>query len=378
MNCPACGHTLSPGARFCNKCGTLVSQVSANAATAAEVSSFSYADTAPAALEELTSQALDACPECGKALKPGIRFCTGCGTAIPVLGPAYAGVMGAAVLQGDEPVEVEVATASVEPAAAQQPITEEELDLALSFDDTRPPEIERSVLDSLPLHPVQRGMPDFELPVPREQVSLPDSASTSAPAAAPAPQPIDLRPSPEPVTFDHFGEAERQPGAGGAGGLKWLAIGVLALLVVGGGGWFGYKQFAGSGESSVPAAGAQPAQDDVAEGESVVPAAAAVESSATAMDSASQGAQAGQAATTELTPLTTATPADAAAPAVHESGSTTLAQPDATGAAAESRNPDQPEPVTVPPVHVLKDSPGSGAAPKAERKRNKSLDSLLD
>lgn len=360
MNCPACGHTLSPGARFCNKCGTLVSFV---AASPVEAPAFSFADSeatvsevAVASVSESGDQ-VTLCPECGKNLKSGTRFCTGCGTTIAVTGAASAAGVSLPVATPDEQAH---ALPEAAPVVAG-PV--DDVDLSLSFDDTRPPEVERSVLDSLPLHPVQRGMPDFELP------DLPAPRDVPKPAAM---QGASLN-TPAPVNFeqfDSFEEMERQvDNNGGGSGLKWLVVGALAVLLVGGGGWFGYKHYAGSSKESVPAADAQPAQDGVAEGESVVPSEAATatagvqDAAATAVDAASVPLEAVVPAPVATTDVVGAQPADQTA----------------VQAAAPS---DQVAPAAVTPVHVLRDSPASGAsssaAPTRQKSRNKSLDSLLD
>ena len=353
MNCPACGHTLSSGARFCNKCGTLVSQVSA---TPVEAPAFSFADTEPAALStEAPIEASVACPECGKGLKPGVRFCTGCGTAIPVLGPAYDEVVRVKSTESVEDEGVALASAAVVSEAA--PFARiEEVDLSL---DTRPAEIERSVIDSLPLHPVQRGMPDFELP---DLPAPPVSVSREVPKQAA--ESIQPPSNPEPVSFDSFAEMERQVGGGGGSGLKWLLVGVLAVAVVGAGGWFGYKRFAGSNANtaSIPAEGARPAQDGVSEGESIVP--------PVAVDAAS----AAQNATAAAIDASSA-PLDVAAPSTVPQSTVVSAPPAADPAPALS---DKPVSAKVQPVHVLQDSPGSGAAPARQKSHSKSLDSLLD
>lgn len=54
MNCPKCGKELKPGVKFCGGCGTKID--------------------APAAGIK--------CPKCGKELKPGVKFCGGCGTKL--------------------------------------------------------------------------------------------------------------------------------------------------------------------------------------------------------------------------------------------------------------------------------------------------------
>ncbi|WP_027185345.1 zinc ribbon domain-containing protein [Desulfovibrio inopinatus] len=52
--CPSCGKALKPGAKFCGGCGAPLQ----HPVTAADPT---------------------ACPYCGKQIKPGVRFCGGCG-----------------------------------------------------------------------------------------------------------------------------------------------------------------------------------------------------------------------------------------------------------------------------------------------------------
>ena len=59
MQCPKCGKALNPGQKFCTGCGTPVA--------------------APAAESKAMGMQ---CPKCGKALNPGQKFCTGCGTSV--------------------------------------------------------------------------------------------------------------------------------------------------------------------------------------------------------------------------------------------------------------------------------------------------------
>ena len=54
VNCPACGQDLRPGARFCDGCGAAVEA---------------------------------RCPACGKGQRPQARFCDACGTPLGAAGP---------------------------------------------------------------------------------------------------------------------------------------------------------------------------------------------------------------------------------------------------------------------------------------------------
>ncbi|QNP48731.1 zinc ribbon domain-containing protein [Diaphorobacter aerolatus] len=332
-------------ARFCNKCGTLVSQVPNDEVTVPVYS----VDEVKAASASVPSSASDIamvdCPECGKAVKPGVRFCTGCGSAIPVPGPASTAT--ATGFADTEP--------GVLPPLSN---TVSEVDLSLGFDDDRPPVIERSVIDSLPLHPVQRGMPDFELPEPRQ---LPERAARPAKNHVPR--------TSEPVSFEALDAFDETAGQASGSNLKWLAVAALAVLVVGGAGWYGYQQFGNDSSRIVatPAADAQPAQDGVADGEAVVPAA-----NTGAADTATQAIETAPPSATAAENGAALVPTAVVAPEVVS----------AQTAAPEAAASDQPVPVTVPPVRVLQDSAGMSSggvnASARERQRNKSLNSLLD
>lgn len=354
MNCPACGHTLSPGARFCNKCGTLVSQVVSGASET----------PAPAAAPVAASLGTpDVCPECGKSLKPDARFCTGCGAVLTSDGAAATSPV--TVTEAATPEPQPTPETSGEAGVVVSPVVDtrvdvEEVDLLLSADDTRPMVYEESVLKSLPLHPVQRGMPDFELPdlpAPNERTAR--SVREETPRA------------PEPVNFDRlqdFSEPNALASANGAGALKWVALVALALIVVGAG-WFGYRYFAGTGDAtSAPAVAAQPAaspaEDDAAPAVGSMDAAVDAETAATAAAEDASAVEGGE-------------PLDAATSAVESAAAADASQP------LEAISSDQPVPVTVPPVRVLRDSPesgGVGSASNSDRRksRNQSLDSLLD
>jgi len=63
INCPNCGKPLRPGARFCGNCG-------------ATIPAAAQAASAPRAVEQGASP----CPNCGKPVRAGAKFCTYCGT----------------------------------------------------------------------------------------------------------------------------------------------------------------------------------------------------------------------------------------------------------------------------------------------------------
>ena len=174
------------------------------------------------------------CAECGKPLKPDARFCIGCETVV-------------AALASESTPAVEAFSTSSEPSELllQSSFESKAPDLKTpdfkapdfkkpafnfldhddtGFSDTQPHDVGRSHLDSLPLHPIQRGVPDFELPQPRQK----------APSKVVASKPESLR-TEEAVAFDgldDFSTLDNQPSQGG--GLKGLVIAAaLAVVLIG-------------------------------------------------------------------------------------------------------------------------------------------------
>ena len=367
MNCPACGHALSPGARFCNKCGTLMSQ------------------SIPA-VEPAPNIALS-CAECGKPLKPDARFCIGCGTVVAALASESTPVVGAfsplsAPLTPSEPSELllqssfeskapDLKTPDFKAPDFKKPAFNFLDHDDTGFSDTQPHDVGRSHLDSLPLHPIQRGVPDFELPQPRQK----------APSKVVESKPESLR-TEEAVAFDgldDFSTLDNQPSQGG--GLKGLVIAAaLAVVLIGAAGWFGYRHFSDTGTEAaadaVPAVAALPDASDVAEDENEVPT-TAVQDSAQAQDAAKDAAAdaPGADSVTSASDSATTVPVEASAVSVVPPAAATDVQAPPPVAAAQS---DRPVPVTVAPVRVLKDAPGSSPARSDRSKAKKNLDSLLD
>lgn len=67
--CPHCGKPLRPGARFCGSCGKTLQESKV---------------TPPTQSEKTT------CPHCGKPVRPDAKFCPSCGQSIPVAAAAVA------------------------------------------------------------------------------------------------------------------------------------------------------------------------------------------------------------------------------------------------------------------------------------------------
>lgn len=66
--CPSCGVAVTPGLRFCGNCGAVLAQAPG-------------ASPAPAPMT---------CPSCGSAQAPGTRFCGECGNPLPAVAPPSA------------------------------------------------------------------------------------------------------------------------------------------------------------------------------------------------------------------------------------------------------------------------------------------------
>ncbi|GEM_PF-3963624 len=231
------------------------------------------------------------CPKCGHALKPGARFCTSCGAALAPAAPSTGDVA------QDKPVDVELSSGEW-PDDVTQPVVVSSLsDLVAAS---------RSHIDSLPLHPVQRGMPDFELPEPRSRTVTSDGDGAVTGAPSPSPVPVPAMPPVGNVTFEEMDRAGLHASGNGA---KWLLSAAVALLVVGAAGWWGYRHFSAAPAPALAAESVQPAVDDVADDESVVPSASASD----AQDAVADGAPPLE-APAEPHPLTEAT-AEPIAPA---------------------------------------------------------------
>ncbi len=72
--CPNCGKPLRPGAKFCGHCGATLPAAAPPSATAQQAAPPAAAQ--PGAL----------CPHCGKPVRPGAKFCSNCGKTIDTTG----------------------------------------------------------------------------------------------------------------------------------------------------------------------------------------------------------------------------------------------------------------------------------------------------
>lgn len=71
--CPGCGQELSTDNAFCPTCGAKITATTPPSATVTQLTPPSVAATAP------QPAATQACPHCGRALRTGAPFCSGCG-----------------------------------------------------------------------------------------------------------------------------------------------------------------------------------------------------------------------------------------------------------------------------------------------------------
>lgn len=77
-DCPNCGKPLRPGARFCGNCGYVI----------AASSQSSVASAAPPAqqADSAGDDGFRPCPKCGKPVRLAARYCNNCGQSIPAIG----------------------------------------------------------------------------------------------------------------------------------------------------------------------------------------------------------------------------------------------------------------------------------------------------
>ncbi|MEE1031948.1 MAG: zinc ribbon domain-containing protein, partial [Ruminococcus sp.] len=77
ITCPNCGKTLRAGAKFCGGCGTSIQEPKKKEMQEkAEAKLSTKAETKKSETKETK------CPNCGKVLRAGAKFCGGCGTSL--------------------------------------------------------------------------------------------------------------------------------------------------------------------------------------------------------------------------------------------------------------------------------------------------------
>ena len=230
MNCVQCGDELPASAKFCKKCGCKVQLPEASKAT-------------PRGLPPAPTPAYTTCPDCGALCKHDARFCNKCGCRFEEA-PSF------------EDTKRDLNT----------PLSKDEEKAILVFgnvqDSTSPaPENKGERIDTSPAMVIGGAVPGSPAAVPAPSLRPADAGNllskntssqptnvNSVPAAAPhvasakvstssapaapvvapesAAKQVPRNPMPVPV-----------PAAGGSG--KWVALGVLALAaLVGGGAWW--------------------------------------------------------------------------------------------------------------------------------------------
>lgn len=110
--CPGCGAALKPGAKFCTKCGT---SVAASPAPAPVPESAPAPEPVPVP-EPAPAPEVHTCSSCGAVLKPGVKFCSKCGSTVSS-STAPASVPAAAPVP--QPAETKVQTPAAKPAEAK-------------------------------------------------------------------------------------------------------------------------------------------------------------------------------------------------------------------------------------------------------------------
>ncbi len=100
-NCPNCGKPLRPGARFCGSCGYTISTTPSAQAGAPPA--------APATI---------ACPQCGRPVRVGAKFCSNCGKVLQPEPPLPA----APLPPAPQPTEKPAVELALKPAAQPQPV----------------------------------------------------------------------------------------------------------------------------------------------------------------------------------------------------------------------------------------------------------------
>ncbi len=214
--CPVCGAALKPGAKFCTNCGNpfkaaaMPETVAATPETREDVSIEAIPDavqepevvipvpetsvdiqpeTASAPVEEIKAETLSSpafCKNCGAPLKPGAKFCTKCGTAVPVIKPES--------VSKPEPVPVTEPILVPEPIPAPEPVPVTE-----PIPAPEPVPVTEPIPAPEPV-PITEPIPAPE-PVPvTEPVPVPESIPVPEPIPAPEPVPVtEPVPVPEPV-----------------------------------------------------------------------------------------------------------------------------------------------------------------------------------
>ena len=193
-SCVKCGKENGPGMKFCTGCGNTMGALEAASPRTDE----------------------HRCPGCGAEVRSGLKFCTNCGK--PIAGGAP--TVGAPSAPTVAPVAAPPPPPAFLPVAAPNPA---------------PPPFQPPPLPPAPPPPAIGAMP----PPP-----------SWTPVAAAPPPPIPPPPGPaQPIPPPSL----PPPPATGLSSAAKTAIAVALLLVLAGGGWFGYTRFA-SGRSQNPAA----------------------------------------------------------------------------------------------------------------------------
>ena len=109
--CPNCGKPVRPGARFCGNCGTTIT---------------SAPPVQPQAAPSVENGATVACPFCGKPVRPDAKFCPSCGNTITLAAVAAASPQtstpgGPPPAATTPPTGVQASAAGSQPPVARKP-----------------------------------------------------------------------------------------------------------------------------------------------------------------------------------------------------------------------------------------------------------------
>jgi len=228
--CPLCGTTFEPDARFCLECG--FDKSSAEAPESVDVSTPKANDAPPVS----TSENKSVCPQCSTPLAGGDRFCLECGFDTSTIKPAE--------VKADQPIQPAVVDEIEEQAEIPEstPVSSAEAKLFCSNcgapmvpDDVFCQECGSRTDAAVQQTPV--AAPVIRQPEP----VVPEKPVAETKAAVPPPPPVvKQKPAVQSAAKANPAVAEKPKSKKG---LMIILFGILAIAVIGAGGWFAYDKF---------------------------------------------------------------------------------------------------------------------------------------